>query len=84
MVGATRSARLALGITQACLQKPIPAADLLGGESVTEVLAEAERGVLQRALARTDGNVSAAAEALGISRATLHRKLSRLDVRRSH
>ena len=85
VVGATRSARLALGITQMCLQKPIPAADLLGGaERVTEVLAEAERGVLQRALARTDGNVSAAAEALGISRATLHRKLSRLDVRRSH
>jgi transcriptional regulator of acetoin/glycerol metabolism len=85
VIGATRSARLALGITQMCLQKPIPAADLLGGaESGAEVLAEAERGVLQRALARTDGNVSAAAEALGISRATLHRKLSRLDVRRSH
>jgi transcriptional regulator of acetoin/glycerol metabolism len=85
VVGATRSARLALGITQKCLQKPIPAVDLLGGaEKVTEVLAEAERGVLQRALARTDGNVSAAAEALGISRATLHRKLNRLDVHRSH
>jgi transcriptional regulator of acetoin/glycerol metabolism len=85
VVGATRSARLALGITQKFLQKPIPAADLIAGaRKVTEVLAEAERGVLQRALARTDGNVSAAAEALGISRATLHRKLNRLDVHRSH
>ena len=85
IVGATRSARLALGITQSGLQKPIPAADLLGGaRKVTEVLAEAERGALQRALARTDGNVSAAAAALGISRATLHRKLNRLDLHRSH
>lgn len=85
VVGATRSAQLALGITQKCLQKPIPAADLLGGPvKVTEVLAEAERSVLQRALARTDGNVSAAAQALGISRATLHRKLNRLNVQRSH
>ncbi|ESX99688.1 helix-turn-helix domain-containing protein [Mesorhizobium sp. LNJC405B00] len=85
VVGATRSARLALGITQQCLDKPMPAADLLGwAESGPEVLAEAERGVLQRALARADGNVSAAAHALGISRATLHRKLNRLDVHRSH
>ncbi|MER9364096.1 helix-turn-helix domain-containing protein [Mesorhizobium sp. M0500] len=85
VVGATRSARLALGITQQCLDKPMPAADLLGwAEGGPEVLAEAERGVLQRALARADGNVSAAAHALGISRATLHRKLNRLDVHRSH
>ena len=30
VVGATRSARLALEITQQCLEKPMPAADLLG------------------------------------------------------
>ena len=85
VVGETRSARLELGITQQCLDKPMPATDLLGwGESGPEVLAEAERGVLQRALARADGNVSAAAQALGISRATLHRKLNSLYVHRSH
>ncbi|MDX8495767.1 helix-turn-helix domain-containing protein [Mesorhizobium sp. VK22B] len=85
VIGATRSARLALGITQQCLDKSMPAADLLGwAENGPEVLAEAERGVLQRALARANGNVSAAAQALGISRATLHRKLNRLDVHRSH
>ncbi|TIM16730.1 MAG: sigma-54-dependent Fis family transcriptional regulator [Mesorhizobium sp.] len=85
VVGATRLARLALGITQKSLRKPLPAADLLGGaRKVTEALAEAERGALQRVLARTDGNVSAAAAALGISRATLHRKLNRLDLHRSH
>ncbi|TGV96447.1 sigma-54-dependent Fis family transcriptional regulator, partial [Mesorhizobium sp. M2D.F.Ca.ET.145.01.1.1] len=81
VVGATRSARLALGITQQCLDKPMPAADLFGwAERGSKILAEAERGALQRALARADGNVSAAAQALGISRATLHRKLNRLDV----
>jgi transcriptional regulator of acetoin/glycerol metabolism len=37
--------------------------------------------VLQRALLRTQGNVSAAAKALGVSRATLHRKLKRFDLK---
>ena len=51
---------------------------------VAEDLDQAERAALQRALARGDGNVSAAAAALGISRATLHRKLNRLDLHRAH
>ena len=38
--------------------------------------------MLSRALARADGNVSAAARELGISRATLHRKLARQGLRR--
>src|SRR5450755_2788267 len=85
VIGATRAARLALGITQACLQKSLPAADLLGtaGKAI-ESLATAERGVLQRALARADGNVTAAAGALGMSRATFYRKLHRLDFHRAH
>ena len=44
----------------------------------------AERSAVQQALARTGGNVSAAAEALGISRATLHRKIARLGLGRGH
>jgi transcriptional regulator of acetoin/glycerol metabolism len=85
VIGATRAARLALGITQACLRKSLPAADLLGtaGKAI-ESLATAERGVLQRALARADGNVTAAAGALGMSRATFYRKLQRLDLHRAH
>jgi transcriptional regulator of acetoin/glycerol metabolism len=85
VVGATRAARQALGITEACLRKSLPAADLLGtaGKGI-ESLAVAERGVLQRALARADGNVTAAAEALGMSRATFYRKLNRLDLHRAH
>jgi transcriptional regulator of acetoin/glycerol metabolism len=85
VVGATRAARLALGISEACLRKSLPAADLLGtaGKAI-ESLAAAERGVLQRTLARVDGNVTAAAEALGMSRATFYRKLQRLDLHRAH
>src|SRR6266705_4807205 len=72
VVGATRAARQALGISQACLHKPLPAAEVMNmSRTVTENLAAAERGVLQRALARVEGNVTAAAEALGMSRATL-------------
>jgi transcriptional regulator of acetoin/glycerol metabolism len=85
VVGATRSARLALGITEQALAKGLPAADVLGySAGPAEDLEEAERGVLQRAIARADGNVSAAASSLGISRATLHRKLARLGIRRTH
>lgn len=83
VIGATRAARLALGITQERLQKSLPAVDLFdAAREASENLADAERGVLQRALARANGNVTAAAEALGMSRATLHRKLKRLDMHR--
>jgi transcriptional regulator of acetoin/glycerol metabolism len=85
VVGATRAARQALGISRACFQKPLPAAEVLSASKrVTENLATAARGVLQRALARADGNVTVAAEALGMSRATLYRKLRRLDLHRAH
>jgi transcriptional regulator of acetoin/glycerol metabolism len=43
-------------------------------------MAEAEKAALLRALSRTHGNVSQAAAALGISRATLHRKMKKLDL----
>jgi transcriptional regulator of acetoin/glycerol metabolism len=63
----------------------VPAADLLGGSRpVSKDLDQAERAALQQALARSSGNVSAAAQALGISRATLHRKLRRLGLQRPH
>jgi transcriptional regulator of acetoin/glycerol metabolism len=81
VIGATRVARQALGLSQVCLQKSLPGAEVLSKSNrVTENLAMAERGVLQRALVRAEGNVKAAAEALGMSRATLHRKLRRLDL----
>jgi transcriptional regulator of acetoin/glycerol metabolism len=55
---------------------------LLGGPGAAlEQLGDVERGILQRALLPAEGNVSAAAKALGVSRATLHRKLKRFELK---
>ena len=85
VIGATRSARMAFGLTPEALAKPFPAADLLGGETSFAVdIREAERAILERALIHSKGNVTAAARTLGLSRATLHRKLARLGLRSVH
>jgi len=85
VIGATRPARLALGITSQALARGLLAADVLGDTArIAGDLDDAERSVLQRALALSGGNVSAAAQNLGISRATLHRKLARFGIRRPH
>lgn len=84
VIGASRNARAALGLGEDGLKDPIPAADLFGTLCGRDTdMAEAERGVIIRALARADGKISQAAERLGMSRATLHRKLNRLQIRRS-
>lgn len=80
VIGATRAARLALGLNAAALARRVPAEDLLGGAGA-ERLEAGQRAILQRALLRVNGNVSEAARALGISRATLHRKLNRFGLR---
>lgn len=86
VIGANRVARLAYGLTDDQLAHPFPAEDLLTAEAALAVgeLSAAERGAVQRALSRTRGNVSAAARLLGISRATMHRKLTRLGLARGH
>jgi transcriptional regulator of acetoin/glycerol metabolism len=80
VIGATRSARAALGIALDRAMRPTPASDLLGGDVRQEHFGDVQRSVLQRALLRSRGNVSAAAKALGVSRATLHRKLKRFEI----
>ncbi len=82
VLGATRAARLVLKIDDHMIESGIPASDLLhesiegdGGD-----LREAERAALRRALSRNNGNVSLTAQMLGISRATLHRKINKLDL----
>jgi transcriptional regulator of acetoin/glycerol metabolism len=84
VVGATRAARLACGITDALLLGSLRAETVLSGESggENEEFQRAERVVVQRALWRATGNVSAAARALGVSRATMHRKMRQLGLRR--
>ncbi|MGJ4891243.1 helix-turn-helix domain-containing protein [Bradyrhizobium sp. HKCCYLRH3099] len=83
VVGATRAARRALGLSASALARPVPASDLIrGARSESDDIDAAERAVLKRALARAAGNVSKAAKELDMSRATLHRKMKRLGLER--
>lgn len=79
-IGTTRAARRALGLEREGTIRPRPAADLLGRNDNMNGFDKAERAAIARALARADGNVSAAARALGIGRATLYRRMLRLGL----
>ena len=82
VIGATRAARLALKLDDARIAQGLAAADALREERSPQTadLLEAERAALRRALTRSKGNVSQAALALGMSRATLHRKMKKLNL----
>jgi transcriptional regulator of acetoin/glycerol metabolism len=84
VIGASRAARQAYGLTDERLKDPFPADDLLDSEGSGSGggLARAERVAVRQALSRSKGNVSAAARVLGVSRATMHRKLARLAIER--
>lgn len=79
-IGATRAARRALGLEREGAIRPRPAADLLGRDDELAGFERAERAAVSRALARAGGNVSAAARALGVGRATLYRRMGRLGL----
>ena len=57
-----------------------PCVALLGG-AVPEHFCDVQRGMLQRALLRNQGNVSAAARALGVDPSTLYRKRERYGLK---
>ncbi len=80
VIGATRGARLALGLAASGPFSPVPADDLLSGGAADTGLASAERAVILKALARQNGNASRAAKELGIGRATLYRRMKRLGL----
>ena len=81
VVGVTREARRVFGLAAGPLA-PRPASDLLGreGKDGPTGFARAERTAVIRALARTGGNVTEAARALGVGRATLYRRMKRLGL----
>ncbi|AJE48939.1 GAF domain-containing protein [Celeribacter indicus] len=79
VIGATRAARRAFGLGPGAFD-PRPASDILGRDTTASALERAERAALRRAIARTGGNVSAAARELGIGRATLYRRMKRLGI----
>lgn len=76
VIGATRAARLTLRLTDETLRRGLVSPDRSAD------LDDAERAAVRRALSQSNGNVSAAAASLGLSRATLNRKLKRLDLTR--
>lgn len=83
VVGATRGARKVYGLKDPSLAAPRPADEILGDAPRRGIgLDSAERRELKRAIARADGNMTAAARALGISRATLYRRAERLGIAR--
>ncbi|MEP2782874.1 MAG: GAF domain-containing protein [Pseudoruegeria sp.] len=80
VVGATRGARKAFGMTLEGKITPIPASDLIGRSDGASGFEKAERAAVVRALVRADNNVSRAARGLGVSRATLYRRMKRLGI----
>lgn len=80
VVGATRGARTAFGLGATGPLSPLPASDLLGRDDGPTGFEKAERAAVMRALARASGNVSEAARALGVGRATLYRRMKRLGI----
>ena len=75
---ALRAARRALGLPREGEIRPRPASDLLHRDEGMRGFDKGERAAIARALARADGNASAAARALGIGRATLYRRMAKL------
>ena len=80
VIGATRGARKVFGLQATGAISPIPAGDLLGREDGPTGVEKAERAAMIRALTRANGNVSEAARALGVGRATLYRRMKRLGI----
>jgi two-component system response regulator AtoC len=63
------------------LPRGISAAKAFGEKSSPLDLHETERKLILQALATTNGNVTAAAKKLGISRRTLHRKINEMNAK---
>jgi transcriptional regulator of acetoin/glycerol metabolism len=83
VVGLSNAARVALGLPQGKALIPRPASEYFGfAEDRSPSLGNAERSALQQALAFCGGNISSAARTLGISRATLHRKIAKYALNR--
>lgn len=82
IVGATRSARKLFGWKLTGTVKPVAATDLFVGEGTHQGLERGEQAALVKAITRANGNMSEAAKALGIGRATLYRRMKRLGLAR--
>ncbi|WGF88075.1 GAF domain-containing protein [Marinivivus vitaminiproducens] len=85
IVGASRGARHVLGLNDAAIREGVIAADrihALANRVEDDGLDTAEHGALRRALLRERGNVTAASRRLGVSLATIKRKISHRHLER--
>lgn len=70
-----------VGPTEVALVLPVTVGNASGNRSLTDLLDEAERRLIQETLARTGGNVAAAGRILQTDRANLYRRMRRLGLR---
>lgn len=77
ILGATFAARKLLGLTDEIVNANMPAVDFLNLNFENTEIADAERAILRRALARSAGNIAKAARSLGIGRATFYRRMQK-------
>ncbi|MGJ8623749.1 MAG: GAF domain-containing protein [Yoonia sp.] len=80
VIGATRAARRGFGLQPEGALKPVALGDLIGRDRTSKGFERAQKAAVMRALVRADRNVSLAARELGVSRATLYRRMKRLGI----
>lgn len=80
VLGATRGARKNIGLQLRGALVPRPIHDALGQERRRSGFERADYAALKTALIEARGNASAAARALGVSRATLYRRMKRVGL----
>jgi len=71
------------GSAAAALPGGMTATDAFAKKSSPLDLHETERRLIMQALASTNGNITAAAKKLGISRRTLHRKINEMNAEKA-
>ncbi len=82
IIGATRAARKLFGWAAHGDIKPIAATDMFVEDQDMRGFNRAEKAAVVKAITRADGNISNAAAALGIGRATLYRRMKKLGLSR--
>lgn len=83
IVGATRAARKLFGWKSNGTLKPVAATDLFAADEGLRGFSRAEKAAVVKAITRANGNISVAAKALGVGRATLYRRMNKLGLTRS-
>ncbi|MBO6919083.1 MAG: sigma-54-dependent Fis family transcriptional regulator [Rhizobiaceae bacterium] len=82
IVGANRAARRMLNLQDETFSSPIFINDLFTNGGARSGLDAAEKSEIHKAIARSNGNMSAAAKSLNVSRATFYRLMKKHNISR--